>query len=319
MRPPLGSWIGPSRTFAPSFSSRRMSASMSVESKPKCSRPKWAEAFPGWSVSPVRGPEMFTAMPPSTLWQRMKRSPNTRVSSLTILKSNAPTYHSAVRRGSEAFRWMWLIRYAMTSPQGFLRRRGRCSPSMTSWRSWLRMVTPVTSTPVVRPGSTAVMVSMRYRVSPTWTGLRNGEDNPRKAARASPPPSLDLPDLDDQVAVGQLPDGQTHPVSAAEPRAIEQVLRLGIEGHPAHLVHEPGRRVVIDEHQGIAGPCRVGPGDAIEPAAWIGITPGAPDAGGEAQGKESEEGGDGPAASARHQRDMDRLPLMRGARLRRSV
>src|SRR6266571_901417 len=62
---------------------------------------------------------MFTAMPPSSLWQRMKRSPNTRVSSLTILNPNAPTYHSAVRRGSDALRWMWLIRQAMGSSSGF--------------------------------------------------------------------------------------------------------------------------------------------------------------------------------------------------------
>jgi len=34
-------------------------------------------------------------------------------------------------------------------------------------RSWSWMVTPLTSTLVVRPVSTAVMVSMGYRVSPT--------------------------------------------------------------------------------------------------------------------------------------------------------
>jgi len=32
----------------------------------------------------VRAPEMLTFMPPSSLWQRTKRSPNTRVSSLVI-------------------------------------------------------------------------------------------------------------------------------------------------------------------------------------------------------------------------------------------
>src|SRR5262245_63732411 len=61
---------------------------------------------------------MLTAMPPSSLWQRMKRSPNTRVSSLMILKLNAPTYHSAVLRGSGDFRWMWLIRNGMAAPLG---------------------------------------------------------------------------------------------------------------------------------------------------------------------------------------------------------
>src|SRR4029077_4552243 len=50
-----------------------------------------------------------------SLVQRMKRSPNTRVSSPTILKLNAPTYHSAVLRGSGDFRWMWLMRNAMRS------------------------------------------------------------------------------------------------------------------------------------------------------------------------------------------------------------
>src|SRR6266404_3330076 len=57
---------------------------------------------------------MLTAMLPSSAWQRMKRSPKTRVSSLTILNANAFSYHSAVLRGSGAFRWMWLIRNAMT-------------------------------------------------------------------------------------------------------------------------------------------------------------------------------------------------------------
>ena len=87
-----------------------MSASMSAVSRPKCSSPSCGIASPGPSVSPERAPEMFTAMPPSSLWQRMKRSPNTRVSSLTILKLNALTYQSAVFFGSGDFRWMWLMR-----------------------------------------------------------------------------------------------------------------------------------------------------------------------------------------------------------------
>src|SRR5215475_1466509 len=52
----------------------------------------------------------------------MKRSPNTRVSSPTILNLNAFSYHSAVLRGSDAFRWMWLIRNAMAG--AFRRARG---------------------------------------------------------------------------------------------------------------------------------------------------------------------------------------------------
>ena len=70
-------------------------------------------ASPAPSFSPERAPEMLTAMPPSSLWQRMKRSPKTRVSSQTILKLNALTYQSAVFFGSGAFRWMWLIRNAI--------------------------------------------------------------------------------------------------------------------------------------------------------------------------------------------------------------
>src|SRR5207245_2279365 len=89
--------------------SRAMAASMSLESKPKCSMPWCGFASPGPSRSFVRAPEMLTANP-SSLVQRTKRSPNTRVSSFTILKPNAVTYHSAVLRGSGAFRWMWLIR-----------------------------------------------------------------------------------------------------------------------------------------------------------------------------------------------------------------
>ncbi|PYN50075.1 MAG: hypothetical protein DME00_06870 [Candidatus Rokuibacteriota bacterium] len=91
-----------------------MSVSRCVESNPKCSSPWWALASPGPRRSPVRAPEMFTPIPPSSLWQRMKRSPKTRVSSLMILKLKALTYHSAVFRGSGAFRWMWLMRNAMT-------------------------------------------------------------------------------------------------------------------------------------------------------------------------------------------------------------
>src|SRR5262245_5134521 len=56
---------------------------------------------------------MLTAMPPSSLCKRTKRSPNARVSSLMILKLKAFTYQSAVFRGSDAFRWMWLMRNAM--------------------------------------------------------------------------------------------------------------------------------------------------------------------------------------------------------------
>src|SRR5262249_37334408 len=113
MRGPLGTWIGPSSRRAPRPSSRLMSASSCVESKPKCSSPWCALASPGPRRSPVRAPEMLTAMPPSSLWQRTKRSPNARVSSPMILKLKAFTYQSAVFRGSDAFRWMWLIRNAM--------------------------------------------------------------------------------------------------------------------------------------------------------------------------------------------------------------
>ena len=67
-------------------------------------------ASPVPSVSPVRAPEMLTAMPPSALWHRMKRSPKLRVVSFTILKSKAFTYQSAVFLGSGDFRWMWLMR-----------------------------------------------------------------------------------------------------------------------------------------------------------------------------------------------------------------
>src|ERR1044071_7787952 len=58
---------------------------------------------------------MLTAMPPSALLQRRKRSPNTRTSSLAIWKSNAFTYQSAVLFGSGDFRWMWLMRKPMST------------------------------------------------------------------------------------------------------------------------------------------------------------------------------------------------------------
>jgi hypothetical protein len=92
-----------------------MSASRFAESKPKCSIPWCGVASPGPSFSPVRAPEMFTAMPPSSLMQRTNRSPKTRVSSDTILKLKAVTYQSAAFRGSGDFRWMWLIRNAMVT------------------------------------------------------------------------------------------------------------------------------------------------------------------------------------------------------------
>ena len=52
------------------------------------------------------------------------------------------------------------------------------------------------------------------------------------------PPSLDLLDLHHQIAIGQLPHRQPHAVAAPEVRAVQHLLRLGVEGHPAHLVHE---------------------------------------------------------------------------------
>src|SRR5205814_5461429 len=67
---------------------------------------------------------MFTLTPPSALLQRRKRSPNTRVSSLAISKSNAFTYHSAVFFGSGDFRWMWLMRKPMDPAQPLAARRG---------------------------------------------------------------------------------------------------------------------------------------------------------------------------------------------------
>src|SRR5712692_6318384 len=108
MRAPLGICVGPSSSRAPSPVSRAMSASRSTESKPKCSRPQCALASPEFIRSFVRAPEMLTLMPPSALAHRTKRSPNTRTVSLVISKPNAVTYHSAVFRGSGAFRWMWL-------------------------------------------------------------------------------------------------------------------------------------------------------------------------------------------------------------------
>src|SRR5215212_2490331 len=60
---------------------------------------------------------MLTAIPPSSLWQRMNRSPKSRVVSPTILKLNALTYQSAVFLGSGDFRWMWLMRNGIVRSQ----------------------------------------------------------------------------------------------------------------------------------------------------------------------------------------------------------
>ena len=49
------------------------------------------------------------ATTPSSLVQRMKRSPNTRTSSTRIFGSNAFTYQWAVVFSSGDFRWMWLM------------------------------------------------------------------------------------------------------------------------------------------------------------------------------------------------------------------
>src|SRR5207237_545624 len=76
MRGPFGFWIGPSSSVAPRPLSRAMSASLSCESKPKCSRPWCGLASPAPSRSFVRAPEMLTAKP-SSLVQRTKRWPNT--------------------------------------------------------------------------------------------------------------------------------------------------------------------------------------------------------------------------------------------------
>src|SRR5215475_6183545 len=177
----------------------------------------------------------------------------------------------------------------MTPPQGCLCRRWRRSPSMITI---LVVVTPITSVPVVRPGSTAVMVA------------RGTEYAPRAGL-------LDLLDLDDEIAIGELLHGKPHSIAPAQLRAIQQFLRLRIEGHLVHLVHEAGSGVMVDEHEGISGAGLVDSRDAIETAPGIDITPGAPDAGGEARGEEEEERGDGPAGGGRHHAGADRLRLAR--------
>ena len=91
-RTPLGAWMGPSCSLAPSFSRRAMSASM-CRSRWRSARGRsggWhrrAQLLAGAGVGEVDGHAAVLAL------QRMKRSPNTRVSSLTILKANAFSYH----------------------------------------------------------------------------------------------------------------------------------------------------------------------------------------------------------------------------------
>src|SRR2546426_8227224 len=68
-------------------------------------------------------------------------------------------------------------------------------------------------------------------------------------------PSLDLADLDHEIAIGKLAHGQSHSIAGLETRRVQHLLRLSEEGHIDHLVHETGRGVVIHDHERIAGPC----------------------------------------------------------------
>src|SRR5215472_8003761 len=156
---------------------------------------------------------------------------------------------------------------------------------------------PITSVPVVRSGSTAVMVSTGYRICPAGA-------------------LLDLLDLDDEIAIGELSHGEPHPIAPAQLRVVQQRLRLSVEGHLVHLIHESWSGVMVDEHEGVSGAGLVDSRDAIQTAPGINITPGTPDAGGEARGEEEEERGDGPAGGGRHHAGADRLRLARRMMLR---
>jgi len=99
MRGPLGFWIGPSSRRAPALEPLDVGLEMGrVE-------PEVLEAVVGAGVA---GAQLLTraragdidAIPPSSLWQRTKRSPKTRVSSLMILKLKGPHVPVGVFRGS---------------------------------------------------------------------------------------------------------------------------------------------------------------------------------------------------------------------------
>src|SRR6266702_8400369 len=224
---------------------------------------------------------------------------------------------------------------------------------MTSSLSWLWMVTRITRTPVVRPGSgEEIAVAVRPAIGPIVVDrmivargeLKSGEERVGHGARgnvkalADPevveiaglgetmrfgrerlighrwPPSLDLLDLYHKIAVGELPDGQPHTIPAPEARAVQQVFRLRVEGHPAHLVHESRRGIVVDEHQRIAPACLEDPGDTVKSLARIDLAPRAPDAGGEAQGQQGEEQRNRPAGRCRHGAPCRTTPTGRAAR-----
>src|ERR1700730_1375810 len=77
-------------------------------------------------------------------------------------------------------------------------------------------------------------------------------------------PSLDLLDLDHEIPVRQLAHRQSHAIAAPETRGVQHLLGLGKEGHISHLVHEPGRSVVVHHHQRLAGPPLEHSGDSME-------------------------------------------------------
>src|SRR5947209_2269803 len=159
---------------------------------------------------------MFTIMPPSALWHRMKRSPKTRTSSPRFLKAKASTYHSAVFRGSGAFRWMWLIRYAMDASCGDVESahcRGPTPRLSRPRRERGATAEPpagytVTATGAPRAGAAAVDGSLgreRPRIP------RGGHDERAEPTRLHPmtPPapevvtSFVIPDMFTRVARGQ--------------------------------------------------------------------------------------------------------------------
>src|SRR5712692_4613968 len=102
-------------------------------------------------------------------------------------------------------------------------------------------------------------------------------------------PSLNLADLDHEIAIGKLAHRQSHSIAGLETRRVQHLLRLSEEGHVDHLVHETGRGVVFHDHERIAGPCLENSRDPVEARPRVDRAPRSPDAGSEAYHEQDEE------------------------------
>jgi len=118
-------------------------------------------------------------------------------------------------------------------------------------------------------------------------------------------------DPHDEETVGSLADREADAVPGCERDAVENRLRLHVEGHELHDAHREGRHgLVTDQDCGLPGPGLEDGSEPVNPLFGIDRTVGPPDTEGEASEEDDEESDDFPAAAG-----SDRLINRRGVRM----